>query len=72
VISAPVFIDTCVLLKPYLCDTLLTVSESGVYRPMWSGDVLVELDRTCASEARRNSRSLIGSVRCSATSQTPR
>ena len=41
----PVFIDTCVLLKPYLCDTLLTISECGVYRPLWSTDVLVELDR---------------------------
>jgi predicted nucleic acid-binding protein len=41
----PVFIDTCVLLKPYLCDTLLTISESGVYRPLWSRDVLAELDR---------------------------
>jgi predicted nucleic acid-binding protein len=41
----PVFIDTCVLLKPYLCDTLLTISECGVYRPLWSSDVLVELDR---------------------------
>ncbi|SFR17992.1 Predicted nucleic acid-binding protein, contains PIN domain [Lentzea waywayandensis] len=41
----PVFIDTCVLLKPYLCDTLLTISESGVYRPLWSRDVMAELDR---------------------------
>ncbi|GLY48400.1 PIN domain-containing protein [Lentzea sp. NBRC 102530] len=41
----PVFIDTCVLLKPYLCDTLLTISECGVYRPLWSTDVLAELDR---------------------------
>ncbi len=28
----PVFFDTCVLLKPYLCDTILTVAESGIYR----------------------------------------
>ncbi|GGN06035.1 PIN domain-containing protein [Lentzea pudingi] len=41
----PVFIDTCVLLRPYLCDTLLTISECGVYRPLWSSDVLAELDR---------------------------
>ncbi|MFD5828238.1 PIN domain-containing protein [Lentzea sp. NPDC060358] len=41
----PVFIDTCVLLKPYLCDTLLTISECGVYRPLWSADVMAELDR---------------------------
>jgi hypothetical protein len=41
----PVFFDTCVLLKPYLCDTILTVAEAGIYRPLWSSDVLTELDR---------------------------
>lgn len=41
----PVFLDTCVLLKPYLCDTLLSISECGVYRPLWSTGVLAELDR---------------------------
>lgn len=41
----PVFFDTCVLLKPYLCDTILTVAESGIYRPLWSTGVLTELDR---------------------------
>lgn len=41
----PAFLDTCVLLKPYLCDTLLSVAECGIYRPMWSAGVLEELDR---------------------------
>jgi predicted nucleic acid-binding protein len=41
----PVFLDTCVLLKPYLCDTLLSVAECRVYRPLWSEGVLIELDR---------------------------
>ena len=41
----PVFLDTCVLLKPYLCDTLLSVAETGIYRPLWSPGVLDELDR---------------------------
>lgn len=41
----PVFFDTCVLLKPYLCDTILTVAESRIYRPLWSTGVLAELDR---------------------------
>ena len=41
----PVFFDTCVLLKPYLCDTVLSVAECGLYRPMWSADVLEELKR---------------------------
>lgn len=30
----PVFLDTCVLLKSYLCDTLLSIAEAGVYRPL--------------------------------------
>lgn len=41
----PVFLDTCVLLKPYLCDTLLSIAECRIYRPLWSAGVLAELDR---------------------------
>jgi predicted nucleic acid-binding protein len=37
------FLDTCVLLRPYLCDTLLSVAEAGVFQPLWSSDVLGEL-----------------------------
>jgi predicted nucleic acid-binding protein len=44
----PVFLDTCVLLKPYLCDTLLSVAEAGVYRPLWSPMVMAELERNLA------------------------
>ncbi|MBB5954445.1 hypothetical protein FHS29_001015 [Saccharothrix tamanrassetensis] len=40
-----VFLDTCVLLKPYLCDTVLSIAECGIYRPLWSAGVLEELDR---------------------------
>jgi len=39
------FLDTCLLLKPYLCDTLLSVAEAAVYRPLWSADVIAELRR---------------------------
>lgn len=41
----PVFLDTCVLLKPYLCDSMLSVAEAGMYRPLWSPAVLDELGR---------------------------
>src|SRR5215467_10983832 len=41
----PVFLDTCVLLKPYLCDCLLSIAETGSYRPLWSPTVLDELTR---------------------------
>jgi predicted nucleic acid-binding protein len=43
-----VFLDTCVLLKPYVCDTLLSIAETGMYRPLWSPMVLAELDRNLA------------------------
>jgi hypothetical protein len=36
---------TCVLLKPYLCDTLLSIAEAGTFRPLWSDHVLAELGR---------------------------
>jgi predicted nucleic acid-binding protein len=40
-----VLLDTCVLLKSYLCDSLLSIAEEGVYRPLWSDHVLAELRR---------------------------
>lgn len=41
----PVFFDTCVLLKSYVCDTVLSIAEDGLFRPLWSAHVLDELER---------------------------
>jgi PIN domain len=41
----PAFLDTCTLYGAYLCDSLLRLAEAGTYRPLWSADVLDELER---------------------------
>jgi predicted nucleic acid-binding protein len=41
----PAFLDTCTLFGSYLCDTLLRLAEAEAFRPLWSPDVLDELDR---------------------------
>lgn len=40
-----VLLVTCVLLKSYLCDTLLSIAEEGTFRPQWSDHILGELRR---------------------------
>lgn len=46
--SFPVFFDTCALYGAALNDTLLRLAEHGIYRPIWSADVLAELERNLA------------------------
>ncbi len=40
-----VFLDACVLYPQTLRDVLLTAAESGLYYPLWSDDVLDEVER---------------------------
>jgi len=44
----PAFLDTCTLYGAYLCDSLLRLAEAGTYRPLWSADILDELERVLA------------------------
>lgn len=41
----PVLLDACVLLPYQLCDLLLRLAEADLYRPLWSADILDEVER---------------------------
>ena len=43
--SFSVLLDTCVLYGTYLNDLFLRLAQAGTYRPLWSDDILDELER---------------------------
>jgi hypothetical protein len=44
-VAFEVVLDTCVLYPAHLRDTLLRLSERGLYRPLWTQDIIQELHR---------------------------
>lgn len=42
----PVLLDACVLVPYPLCDLLLRLADADMYRPLWSAQILDEVERT--------------------------
>lgn len=47
-------LDSCVLLPYQLCDLLLRLAETGLYRPLWSDEILTEVERNLVESFHRN------------------
>jgi len=56
-VAFTVFFDTCAIYGAGLVDLLLTMAEKGLFRPLWSDDVLGELTTlSVAQHVKRESR----------------
>lgn len=46
-----VVLDTCVLFPQNLANLLLSIADAGLFSPVWSGDIMAELERNLVSKA---------------------
>jgi len=46
----PVVFDACVLAPYPLANLLLRLADEGIYRPLWSQDILIETRRTMVNK----------------------
>lgn len=47
----PALLDTCTLYGYHLCDLILRLAEARTFRPLWSDDILKELESNLISQA---------------------
>ncbi len=61
-----ILLDACVLLPYQLCDLLLRLAEDDMYEPLWSGEILDEVERNLATTFKKTpeqARRRIGHMR---------
>ena len=59
IVTAPVFLDACVLYPPLLRHLLIGTARAGLYRPLWSARVLAEWE---IAVARKEGAAAAGTV----------
>lgn len=55
-------LDACVLVPMGLCDSLLSIAQAGIYRPVWSEAILDEVARNVPPAARGDVADRIAAV----------
>lgn len=61
--SFPAFLDTCTIFGAALTDLLLELADQGAFRPLWSKDVLGELERVVVERRRVDPAAIASRIR---------